>query len=117
MIMWGSGITRQQLRQSISRLRQLNEIPGLPKENDLTLATDSTRHLSIQRENEIASNLAFLSAISNDNQKVMAVCVEEYPIGEGITIRIASNSGDVSEVTNGFQVLATILEQAAQRGW
>jgi hypothetical protein len=114
--MWGSGITRQQLRQSISGLRQLNEVPEPPREHHLALAPDATRHLSAQRENEIASNLAFLSATSDDNQKVRAVCVEEQPSGEGITIRIASNSGDLSDVSSGFQGLAAILEQAAQRG-
>jgi hypothetical protein len=115
--MWESAVTRQQLRQSITRLRKLNEVPELPRENRLALDTDSTRRLSIKRENEIASNLAFLSAISDNNQKVMAVCVEEHLNGEGTTIRIASNSGDLSEVTRGFKMLATILERAARRGW
>jgi hypothetical protein len=113
--MWGSAVTREQLRQSISRLRKLNEVPEPPKENVLAPGVDS-HHLSVEREKDIASNLAFLSATSDDNQKVMAVCVEEQLNGEGITIRIASNSGDLSEVTNGFKMLATILEQSAQRG-
>lgn len=115
--MWESAVTRQQLRQSISRLRQLNEVPELPRENVLAPEIDSRRRLSIERENEIVGNLAFLSAISDDNQNVMAVCVEEHTNGEGTTIRIASNSGDISEVTNGFKMLATILEKAARRGW
>jgi hypothetical protein len=84
--------------------------------NVLALDLELTRHLSVERENEIASNLAFLSATSDDSQKVMAACVEEHPDGKGITIRIASNSEDLSEVTNDFQMLATVLEQAAQRG-
>jgi hypothetical protein len=41
-----------------------------------------TRQLVVERENEIASNLAFLSATSDDNQKVMAVSVEEHPNGK-----------------------------------
>ncbi|TVY14781.1 hypothetical protein LARI1_G007475 [Lachnellula arida] len=113
--MWESAITQQQLRQSISRLRKLNEVPEPPRENILIPDVGSTHDLSIERENEIASNLAFLSATSDNNQKVMAVCVEEHTTGEGITIRIASNSGDLSEVTSGFRMLATVLEQAAQR--
>jgi hypothetical protein len=117
VMMWGSAVTQQQLRQSINRLRQLNEVPEPPKENVLALGIGSTRRLSVERENEITSNLAFLSAISDSSHKVMAVCVEEDLSGERTTIRIASNSGDLSEVTNGFKVLATILEQAARRGW
>lgn len=113
--MWGSAVTREQLGQSISRLRKLNEVPEPPKENIPAPGVDS-HNLSVEREKDIASNLAFLSATSDDNQKVMAVCVEEQLNGEGIIIRIASNSGDLSEVTNGFKMLATILEKSAQRG-
>jgi hypothetical protein len=116
-MMWGSAVTQQQLRQSISRLQQLDEVPEPPKENVLALGIDSTRHLSVERENEIASNLAFLSAISDNSHKVMAVCIEGEPSREKTTIRIASNSGDLSEVTAGFKILATILEKAARRGW
>ena len=64
-----------------------------------------TRHLAIERENEIASNLAFLSAISIDNQKVMAVSVEKHPNGKdrNFNSNVASNSGDLSEFTNGLR--------------
>ena len=107
--MWGGAVTRQQMRQTISRLRMLNEVPGMPKENALHSGIDATRYMSISREKEIASNLAFLSATSNDCLKVMAVCVEEHRNGEGTTIRIALNTGDLSEVTNGFMMLAKVF--------
>jgi len=58
---------------NISRLQTLNEVPELPKEKTLISGTDSTRRLSISRENEIASNLAFLSATSDDSLKAMAL--------------------------------------------
>jgi hypothetical protein len=114
--LWESAVTREQLRQSINRLRQLNQVPELPRENGLAPEMDSKHRLSIQRENEIVGNLAFLSAISDDNQRVMPACVEEHPDGEGSTIRITSNSGDLSKVTSGFKMLATILEKVATRG-
>ena len=63
---------------------------------------DSHHCLNPSRENEIASNLAFLSATSDNSLKVMAVCVEEHFNGKGITIRVASNTGDLSTVTSGF---------------
>lgn len=88
----------------------------MPAENVVVVEEDSMRRLSITREKVIASNLAFLSATSDNSLKVMAICVEENNNGEGVTIRIASNTGDLSAVTNGFTVLATILEQAARRG-
>jgi hypothetical protein len=114
--MWGGAITRLQLQQTISRLRKLDELPEVPSENLAVLEVDQTRHLSISREKEIASNLAFLSATSNKSLKVMAVCVEEYCNGEGITIRIVSNTGNLSAVIQEFITLARILEQAARRG-
>lgn len=114
--MWGGAITREQLRQTISRLRTLNEVPEMPKENILVSGIDSTRCLSISRENEIASSLAFLSATTDDSLKVMAVCIEEHSNGEGVTIRVASNTGDLSTVTSGFKILAKVLEQTARRG-
>ena len=115
--MWGGAITHQQMWQTISRLRTLNEVPEMPKENALHSGIDATRRMSISREKEIASNLAFLSATSGDCLKVIAVCVEEHRNREGTTIQIASNTGDISEVTNGFMMLAKVLEQAAWRGW
>jgi hypothetical protein len=114
--MWGGVVTRSQFQQTISNLWELNEVPEVPVENLVVLEEDSTRRLSIAREKEIASNLAFLSATSDNSLKVMAVCVEENNNGEGVTIRIASNTGDLSAVTSGFTMLATILEQAARRG-
>ncbi|KAH6700685.1 hypothetical protein BKA61DRAFT_207718 [Leptodontidium sp. MPI-SDFR-AT-0119] len=113
--LWGSEITRAQLQQSISNLRQLDELPEIPRENLVNLEIDSTRQLSVTREKEIACNLAFLSATSDDSLKVMAVCVEEHRNGKGITIRVAANTGDLSTVTAGFVRLARVLEHAAQR--
>ena len=113
--MWGSTTTWQQLSESISRLRWLNEVPERPKENSLVYKGDSHHCLNPSRENEIASNLAFLSATPDNSLKVMAVCVEEHFNGKGITIRVASNTGDLSTVTSGFRILAKTLEQAARR--
>jgi hypothetical protein len=95
----------------------VDELPEIPRENLVNLEIDSTRQLSVVREREIACNLAFLSATSDDSLKVMAVCVEEHCNGRGITIRVAANTGDLSAVTTGFVRLARALEHAALRGW
>jgi len=47
----------------------------------------------------------------------MAIYVEEHCNRRGITIRVASNTGDLSTVTAGFVRLARALEHAARRGW
>ncbi len=113
--MWKSATTREQLQENINRLEKHSPVIERPKENIL-VSKDVTRRLSILRENEITSNLAFLSATSDDSLKVMAVCVEESLDGKGMTIRISSNTGDLSKVTSGFKALAKLLEKAAQRG-
>ncbi len=62
------------------------------------------------------AHLAFLSATTDDNLKVMAVSVDEDESGEAITVRVASNTGDLSESRDGIERLGRILEQAARRG-
>lgn len=114
--MWDSGISRKRLLQNITLLWTLKKVLERPSENILSSDKGSTHRLTIERENEIVGNLAFLSATTDDILKVMAVCVEEDHNGEAITIRIASNTGDLSEVATGFNRLAGVLEQAAQRG-
>jgi hypothetical protein len=104
------------LQQSISNLQQLDKLPEIPRENLVNLDIDPTRQLSVVREREIASNLAFLSATSDDSLKVMAICVKEHRNRKGITIRVASNTGDLSAVTRGFVKLARVLEYTARRG-
>jgi hypothetical protein len=114
--LWGSPITRIDLEQSISRLRQLDQLPDILRENSAPLYDDPTHILSVERESKIISNLAFLSAISDDSLKVMAVCIEEHRNRKGCTIRVASNTGDFSTVTDGFSRLTRVWEQAARRG-
>ena len=115
--MWSGTITRAQLHDSISRLQELDRIPEKPRENVFSLKMNATQSLTRERENEIVSNLAFLSAVSDNYRDVMAVCIEEDRDGRGATVRLASNTGDLAEVTSGFEVLATILKKAAGRGW
>ena len=114
--MWGGTTTRTQLERSISSLYAVHKVPEAPTTSRIKPGNDPTRRLSFEREKEIASHLAFLSATSDDTRKVMAVCVEEHNDGEGITIRLASNSGDLSLVRDGFMRIGEVLEIAARRG-
>jgi hypothetical protein len=108
-------ITHLELQETITALFNLTEIPEEPQENLMKSNVCSPHRLSILQEYRIASNLAFLSATSDDVLKVMAVCIEEHRITDEITIRIASNTGNISEVIRGFEVIAKILKEAASR--
>jgi hypothetical protein len=114
--MWGGSITRRDLLRSTTLFQTLNKVPEPPKDNAAASEINFTNRLTISKEKEITSKLAFLSATSDDNEKVMAVCVEEHTNKEGITIRVASNRGDLSKVVSGFKNIARILEGAARRG-
>jgi hypothetical protein len=108
-------VSCQQLELNIKLLRILREVPAEQKRHGLPSVYDHGRVLTLEHEIEIADNLAFLSASTGDNDEVTAVCVEENPSGDGLRIRVASNSGSLEEVCSGFTKVATILEKAALR--
>ena len=111
---WGS-VSRTRLMESITLLWMLNEIPETPKEHALSDILDPERALSIQREKEIVDNLAFLSSITDDRNRVMAVCIEENVNQERLIVRLAVNDGDLVEEKRGFESIAKVLELAALR--
>ena len=115
-MLWDSGISRDQLGQNITRLQQHNRVPELPAENILNTQSNSLYQLSIERESEITGNLAFLSAVSDNALRVVAVCIEEDDTADGIAIRIAANTGDMSEIIGGLRGIGKCLERAATRG-
>ena len=107
---------QQRMIENITLLWTLNEVPELPKENALKCKTDETRQLIPERERQLVDNFAFISASTDDMLRVIAVCVEESSDQQGMTIRLASNTGDLTPVVEGFQVIARTLEKAALRG-
>ena len=74
------------------------------------------RVLTLKHERDIVNNLSFLSAITSDPDKVMALCIEESYGGEEISIRIAANTGDLERLKMGIQRMARVLEAEAAYG-
>lgn len=109
-------LTRQRMIENVIMLWTLNEVPERPKENVIDCGTDETRQLTLERERQLADNFAFISASTDDMLRVMAVCVEESYDQQGMTIRLASNTGDLSRTIEGFRGIAGTLERAALRG-
>lgn len=119
-LLWGD-VSRKELTENITLLWLLNEEPEQPAENPLPQhlvkeAGSASRQLTIERERDLVDSLAFLSAWSDDPRKVMAVCMEENQDTESLTIRMATNAGDLEPVKEGFLRMATILERAAAKG-
>lgn len=78
---------------------------------------DARRTLSFQEESGLARTLAFLSGVSDDNNHVTAVCLEELPDEQGLKVLVAINrltpesSSDVlNKIHAGFK---RIFEQLA----
>lgn len=110
----GQNIQRR-LVENITLLWTLCEVPGQPKEDDVHGGHDEGRQLSQDREMQLVDIFAFISTTTDDPLRVMAVCIEEKPEKNGMTIRLASNTGDLSHVTQGFNGIARTLEQASLR--
>lgn len=108
--------TRQRLVEDITLLWTLNEVPEPPKENSSRREDDETRQLTLERERQLADSFAFISASTDDMLRVMAVSIEEDADRNGITIRLASNTGDLSSTKEGLDDIARTVEKAATRG-
>lgn len=106
---------QKRLVENITLLWAMCEIPDLPKENKLHSSHDERRQLSLDREQQLVDNFAFISASTDNMLRVMAVCIEEDPDQNGMTIRLASNTGDLSPVIQGFKDIARTLEQASSK--
>lgn len=106
---------QKRLVENITLLWALCETPDQPKENEIRGSYDDGRQLSLDRERQLVDSFAFISASTDNMLRVMAICIEEDPNKTGMTIRLASNIGDLSHVTQGFNSTARTLELASSR--
>ena len=106
---------RKRLAETFTLLWAMEKIPERPKQCQKHAAEDGSRRLNVARERQLSDDLAFISTTTADSLKVMAAAVEEEPHGCGITIRLASNKGPISDIKGQFEVLARTLERAASR--
>ena len=106
---------QKRLVENITLLWAICEVPDLPKENVLRESSDKRRQLSLEREKQLVDYFAFISATTNDPLRIMAVCIEEDSDEKGMTIRLASNTGDLSSVIQGFREIARTLEKASSK--
>jgi hypothetical protein len=107
---------RETIIENITLLWTLSEVPEQAKENGIDSEIDESRQLTVEREVQLASSLAFISASTDNILRVMAVCVEEWSDEQGLTIRLASNTGDLSRISESFKDIADTIERAALRG-
>ncbi|KAL9032833.1 MAG: hypothetical protein Q9180_006283, partial [Flavoplaca navasiana] len=93
---------QKRLVENITLLWAICEVPNVPKENELRGSQDEHRRLSLDREKQLVDSFAFIAASTDDPLRVMAVCIEECQNKEGMIIRLASNTGDLSSLKQGL---------------
>lgn len=82
------------LAENVALLSLLDNVPQPPPSYFTAPIADgpeATRTLSLGDESTLASGLVFIAGISKQPNHVAAVCVEESPEEEGLTIRLAIN--------------------------
>ena len=107
-----SFIGQLRLVENVTFQYVLNDIAGPEKENPAACGEDVARQLTVQRERQLAEGFAYIAATTDDMYRVMGVCIEEYPDQRGITVRLASNTGDSSNVVAGLRGTLSMLENA-----
>lgn len=85
-------------------------------ESGLMGSNESQRTLSFKHELCIADKLSFLSAYTDDNSKVSALCVEELPGGAGLLINVVTNSGELEKLKTVLKNITAILMKEAKIG-
>ncbi|KAI9764608.1 MAG: hypothetical protein M1840_008342 [Geoglossum simile] len=105
--------------KTVALLQKLNATPALPAENSIgefsaRLSDQGKRSMTIEKERDLAGYLSFLIASTNNPLKVTALCVEENSDATCMTIRLAVNSGDLTQVKEGLESIAKILMQVAK---
>lgn len=95
----------------------LNEQPAAPKQHSITSdITQPQSGLSLQRETQLADDFAFVSSMKYDPNRVTGICIERDADHLGLTFRVASNTGDLTNTVQQLQAVANIMMQASRRG-
>ena len=115
LVGWGS-VACQRLTENIIVLGILtNQQAGQPSENNMPSQITPSRQLPIERERDLVHMFAFLSATRDDPKRVMAVCLDEHVQKTAMTIRVAANRGDLSDLKEELKKIAHVLESVSKR--
>ena len=101
--------------QNAALLLCLKEQPAIPQYGTHN-TNDGHNALSLSREMQLVEYFAFISSTKDDPNRVTAVCMEEDQDRAGMTFRVATNTGCLSEVVQQLQAVADTMMRAATRG-
>lgn len=99
--------------QNAILLACLDELPIPPCETEV-VATSECCALTLHREMQLVDDVAFISSMKYDPNRVTAICLEANQNGDGIVFRVASNTGSLERVVKELQGIADIMMQASK---
>jgi hypothetical protein len=99
--------------QNAILLACLDEHPIPPCETEV-VANSECYALTLHREMQLADDLASISSMKYDPNRVTAICLEANQNGAGIVFRIASNTGSLECAVKELQAIADIMMQASK---
>jgi hypothetical protein len=114
-------LEQMDLRKSICLLFMLSKTPQEASENEVPAFLQEegrgagTRALTLSQEKELASIFTFLAAVYDDPHRVAALCLEENPNHDSLTIKIAANHGNLAQTKLGLEKVTQMLK-AVHRG-
>lgn len=109
------GDARHHVVESAVLLRSLQKVPGPCTAYTDSIIGDKGHALTLNREQQVAEDFAFLAATTYEKLEVRAVAVEEHIDHSSLTLRIASNSGKLDKVVQGFSELCKILRDVCSQ--
>ena len=108
------------LKENVALLEMLDQYPDPAGKNPVPPAVEQSpqpnRSLSLKHERAIVENFILLADYTDDPLKVFALCIEEHPAGDGMTVRIAINTSDRGLLQQGLRMIGVALEKVAQQG-
>ena len=105
------------LLSNIAVLKSINNKPIPPTVNELVPRSAAIRETIILQSNQelaLAECLTYLSAYSDNPEKVMALCVEEQPGQQGLLVSVAINSGSTRYLQNTVKRICEVIEAEAK---
>jgi hypothetical protein len=103
------------LAETIALLQKTCDKPISPTRNKLPdNAPNDGRKLSVKQELKVVSCLSYLASYSDKPDRVMALCVEEYPDHQGIKVALATNTGSTVWLEQGVRSILEVLQLQAR---
>lgn len=118
------GLSEKTFRRTIADLKKVSgEIPGELRRYSLTEwerhHTDhnvTQRSLSLEDEQHLADDLAYIAASRERGKGVSAVALEEHCNSPGMTVRLAANSSIPAQVPEKLNAVFSLLHNRVERG-